>query len=376
MYISILTENQKRLLKTAHGGKYFMIRCLNNRLILIIIAMVVSFSLDCSAFSLNADSIASKGKFPKFCINSLRWFERTFNPADTAYIRGSGYEFNVKLRSSHWMDFNNFYFDSDHRIRMESPFCNSIGFSIQYSIISLGYDVNMDKLFGGADRSSSKFNFEFSTARISGRIYSIRNNEGMNITAFDRERDMVLHYGGIETSTWGIDFTYFFNPRRYSNSAAFSFGKIQRKSCGSFMGGIAFQSQKRNFDFSRLPEPVETWLPDEWRGKNYADNGYNIGLSGGYGFNWVPGKNWTIGIVGMLIPSINYGYLNSERKGYSFRINYRLNFGTVWNHKQWFIGVTVKTDESMVYSHSTLASGLLNIESKLGFRFNLFKSKK
>lgn len=142
------------------------------------------------------------------------------------------------------------------------------------------------------------------------------------------------------------------------------------------MGGIAFQSQKRNFDFSRLPEPVETWLPDKWKGKNYSDNGYNIGLSGGYGFNWVPGKNWTIGIVGMLIPSINYGYLNSERKGYSFRMNYRLNLGTVWNHNQWFIGVTVKTDASMVYSHSTLASGLMNIESKFGFRFNLSNSKK
>ena len=74
----------------------------------------------------------------------------------------------------------------------------------------------------------------------------------------------------------------------------------------------------------------------------------------------------------MVIPSLNYGYVNGDEEQYGFRINYRLNVGMVWNHNRWFIGAAAKVDASAIYSNSTLTNGLVNLEAKIGWRFNLF----
>ncbi len=135
------------------------------------------------------------------------------------------------------------------------------------------------------------------------------------------------------------------------------------------MVGVAYQSQKLHFDFNQLPEDMQHWLPENWKDKNYNSDGYNIGISGGYGHNWVARKNFTFGVMGLVIPSLHYGFLNSEDKGYSFRMNYRLNASAVWNYNRWFIGAVARGDVGLIYSESTLANGLLSIETKIGWRF-------
>lgn len=321
------------------------------------------------AFSVNLDSIASKGKFPKFGVDVYRFADKFFNELDTAYVCSTGYKWNVKFRASSWTDFNGFYFDGKHQMGMLSPFCTSIGADVQFMAVAIGYDINVNKLFGDKDRSKSRFSFEFSSARMSGRYYSIKNDDGMNIKYIDKKLIDEIPFPGVKSSTWGIDVTYYFNHHRYSNQAAFSFGKIQKKSQGSFMVGIAYQSQKLYFDFSQLPDRIKNWLPDNWQGRNYKSDGYSVGLSGGYGYNWVARKKITFGLMGLLIPSLHYGYLNSDDKGYSFRMSYRLNASAVWNHNRWFIGAVARADAGFIYSESTLATGLFSFETKIGWRF-------
>lgn len=325
-----------------------------------------------SALSFNLDSIAAKGRFARFCVGVYRWGDVVFNGIDTCYVRPVGYKWNVKLRSSSWSEFDNFYFSRGHEMMMGTPFCSSIGGDVQFMAVSLGYDININKLFGGQDRSKSKFNFEFSSGLFFARFYSIVNADGMDIIRYGDMNNVKLPYKSVHTTVWGLDATYVFNPRRYSNSAAFSFGKIQVRSQGSWLAGLAFQSQKLDFDFSGLPAEVGEWMPERWRGGRYQADGFSIGFSGGYGFNWVPRRNWTVGVQGLLAPSLYYGYLNGMRKEYGFKMNYRINLGAVWNHKRWFAGVTAKFDSSFIYSGSTLIDGLLNIEAKVGWRFNLF----
>ena len=119
----------------------------------------------------------------KFSVDAYHFVDKFFNELDTAYVGSTGYRWNVKCRASSWSDFNGFYFDGKHQMGMLSPFCTSIGADVQFMAVAIGYDININKLFGGKDRSKSRFNFEFSSARLSGRYYSIKNDDGMNIRA-------------------------------------------------------------------------------------------------------------------------------------------------------------------------------------------------
>lgn len=335
------------------------------------VIIVIACSNAGYALSFDLDTIASKGRFLNFCVSAYRFTDKFFNEIDTAYVCPTGYRWNLKFRACSWTDFNGFYFDGNHQMGMLSPFCTSIGTDVQFMAVSIGYDINVNKIFGGSgkDRSKSRFSFEFSSALLSGRYYSIKNDDGMNIKYIDKKLIDEIPFPGVKSSTWGIDLTYYFNHHRYSNQAAFSFGKIQKRSQGSFMVGVTYQSQKLHFDFSKLPKDMQDWLPEKWKGRDYNSDGYNIGLSGGYGHNWVVRKKVTFGVMGLVIPSLHYGLLNSEDKGYSFRMNYRLNAYAVWNHNRWFIGAVARGDVGFIYSESTLANGLFSLETKIGWRF-------
>ncbi len=114
-------------------------------------------------------------------------------------------------------------------------------------------------------------------------------------------------------------------------------------------------------------------MPEQWKDRVYSSDGYNVGLGGGYGFNWVPCRNLTIGVLAQIIPSLNYGYLNSSEKGCSFRMNYRGGLSVVWNHDRWFVGASARADAGFIYSGSaTQTNALVNFDIKAGWRFNLF----
>ncbi len=242
-----------------------------NRILLCVMAM--STCLSGYAFSWNLDSIADKGRFPHFCVNTYRWADRFFNGSDTAYVQSTGYKMNVKLRTSSWGDMNEFYFDGDDQIRLNSPSTATIGFDVAYMAVALGYDVNISRLFGAVDRTKTRFNFDFSSALLSGRFYSIRNGYGMNLTSVGGQHVDGHFLQNVETSTWGLEAFWYFNSRRYSNAAATNFGKIQLKSQGSFITGLAYQYHKLDFDFSKLPEDLKRNLPEEWRNRWYRADG-------------------------------------------------------------------------------------------------------
>jgi len=134
------------------------------------------------AFSFSADSIAAMGRFPAFCVNVYRNVDRFINSTDSAYVCPSGYAMNVKLRSAGWTDFNSFYFDGDDQIRLHLPFTATVGCEAAFMGLSLGYDISVNRLFGAVDRAKSRINFEFSSALLAGRFYSMRNADGMRLS--------------------------------------------------------------------------------------------------------------------------------------------------------------------------------------------------
>ena len=141
--------------------------------ILMVLTAMVCVAVPGKALSFALDSVAEWGKFPRFCVKTYRWGDRFFNSYDSAYVKGTGYKMNVKLRTNSWIDDNRFLIDHDCKVEMRSPSTNTIGFDITYLAVSLGYDFNINKLFGGVDRRKSKFNFDFTCALFTASLYSI-----------------------------------------------------------------------------------------------------------------------------------------------------------------------------------------------------------
>ena len=331
--------------------------------------------LACSpAYGLSLDSVAGWGRFPRFCVNTYHWGDRFFNSYDSAYVKPTGYRMNVKLRTNSWFDCNDFYLGRGNGIEMRSPATSTIGFDVTYMAVSLGYDININKLFGGIDRTKSKFDFSFSCALFTAGFYSIKNDVGMTISRFGSHTDISIPFKGVRTLTWGIDACYYFNHKKYSYSAAFSFSKLQQRSQGSFSLGLSYCNRNLKFDFNQLPEGLEISLPEQWKNSRYEADMMTFGIKGGYGYNWVPAKGLTVGLECSFIPCLAYGKKNSDKSGYSFILNNRANVSVVYNKDRWFFGLVGRSDAGLVYDrHSTLSNSVLSVEMKIGWRFNLWK---
>lgn len=291
---------------------------------------------------------------------------------DTSYINTTGYKMNIKLRSNCWFDHNDFYWKRNNEIEMRSPATSTVGFDITYLAIALGYDVNINKLLGGIDRTKSKVNFSFSCALFTVGAYSIKNDVGMNVTKFDNKSGFNVPFKGVNTSTLGIDAYYYFNNKRYSHAAAFSFSKIQLRSQGSVLLGLSYCDRNLHFDFSCLPIDMDIELPSYWKNRIYEANMITLGIIGGYGYNCILCRKFTVGVECAIIPSLAYGNKNSDTNEYSFIITNRAAVSTVYNNNRCFFGIIGLSDIGLILdSHSMLANSIVSIEMKIGWRFNL-----
>ena len=341
--------------------------------ILMVLTAMVCVAVPGKALSFALDSVAEWGKFPRFCVKTYRWGDRFFNSYDSAYVKGTGYKMNVKLRTNSWIDDNRFLIDHDCKVEMRSPSTNTIGFDITYLAVSLGYDFNINKLFGGVDRRKSKFNFDFTCALFTASLYSIKNDVGMNLKRVGDMKGINEKFDGVRTSSWGIEAVYFFNNKRYSYAAAFSISKLQLRSQGSFFVGFSYNNQDLNFDFAKLPDYLKPQLPEEWHSRVFTVKEQTCGVKGGYAYNWVPAKHYNIGVSEAVIPSVSKGEQSSVNPGCSFRLYNRLNLSVTWNNRRWFAGILGKTDVAVVADKKTiLANSLFSVEMKVGWRFNLW----
>ena len=189
----------------------------------------------------------------------------------------------------------------------------------------------------------------------------------MNITEYDGKNIDRLKFNGVKTSEWGIEANYFFNNKRYSYAAAFSLSRLQQRSQGSFSLGLSYVNQNYKFDFSQLPNGLDFTGPDK-----YSIRGQSFGVKIGYGYNWIPRRNITLGISESIVPALVIGSSVDNNRCCSFRLSNRLNISFVWNHDRWFLGVVGKSDIALIYDNkSALANGLFSTEIKFGWRFRL-----
>lgn len=348
------------------------------RKLLLLFVMLATAGPNASALSLSLDSIAAWGKFPKFCIDVYRWGDGFFNGYDTTYVVGTGYKFNAKTVTESWIDGYKFYLPNDMNMYTLSEPSTSLGFRLGYLAVSVGYDKNISKFFGGPEtKRREQFSAGFNCSLFTFNMFINDNTGGQNIYRFGskwEDHDPDIDFDGLRSKNFGFEAYYFFNHKKYSQAAAFRFSRVQIKSQGSAFAGVNFENQTFDFNFNGLPDEMKDALPPQWTDYQYHANTKNISIKGGYGYNWVFAPKWTIGFsespsVGMRIAK---GYDGVKTKMRPIFAN-EVQLSVIWNHKQWFAGAIGQWNTSILQENgASFQPQHITGSFHFGYRFNLW----
>lgn len=232
-------------------------------------------------------------KFLNFCMKVYRWADKAFNGVDPDYIEGTGKRWKARLLSDNWNDSYALNIRDQYSIRMISDiYCNA-GAYIQYMAVSVGYSLDLSNIIGNRPANHKKLGFAFSCARFTAELHYEENSGGTVIRKFNRYDDNKLiraDFPGLTLHTYGLDAYYFFNNKRYSQGAAYSYSKIQKRSQGSGIIGFSYNYVNIGMDFNKFPDPLKAVLdPEDVHLYRYHYNSYC--LLTGYGHNFVAGKH-------------------------------------------------------------------------------------
>lgn len=323
-------------------------------------------------FSFNLDSIAQWGKFPHFCVKTYKWGDQFFNGYDSVYVAGTGYKFNIKTTTASWFDTYNFQFPEGKTVIMRSYPTTSIGAYLTYLAVSIGYDINISKIFTGENYTRQHFRFGFNCSLFSFDAFLIKNNSGTIIKRMGNNNvDIPLR--DIKNTVWSIGAYYFFNHKRYSEAAAFNYSRVQKRSQGSFYIGCSINSQLANFNFNTLADEYKTQLSSSWDEMQYNCNIVNYTVRVGYGYNWVFAPKWILGISESPDIGLRTGNVNNTNNQYSISLYNHLNISLIWNNGKWFAGIVGRIEGGIHFDKSAIyANGIAHGEACIGYRFNLW----
>lgn len=314
-------------------------------------------------------------RFVKMCVDFYNWGDRTFNSYDTAYVVGTGKRWKLMVKNDNWIDFYNLKLPESIHIGMVSDIAPNLSASISYMALSFSYMLNLDYLFGGEPVKHRRFDLNFSCSLIAFDVYYSKNLGNTNITQLgDTYRNYNFfnsdyHFTGLTLESFGVDMYYFFNNKKYSQGAAYSYSKYQKRSAGSFISGLTFSRQNVKMNFNTLPDEIIEELPADKRKYHVHYRDYCFML--GYGYNWVFRKNWLLNFT--LIPCVGFNRsLNDteERKKEMFSYNLKAKFALVYNHNRFFYSMNGKFDGHFYRTNKyRFFNSYTNLAFVAGFRF-------
>lgn len=291
------------------------------------------------------DSTVCYPKFPRFCLSVYNWGDRVFNSYDHEYVIGTGKNWKLQAKSYNWLETSTMVFPKGSPILMHSDLYSDAGFSLSFMAASIGYMWNINSIFSEPTKRRT-FNFDFTCSRFSVNYQSVSSEGGMIITRFgdyDDGRHIRYKFSDCSLDSKTLDAYYFFNHRRYSQGAAYSFSKYQLKSAGTALVGVNFTEQKINMDFSSLPDAMLESSP--LVSTTYRSHYRSYSAMGGYAYNWVlRPRKWLVNVTAMA--AIGYKQLidNEEVAQTSEAVASmtRLNVSAIYNHKWLFASLTMK----------------------------------
>lgn len=317
------------------------------------------------------DSTAYHPKFIQFCLDAYRWVDKNFNTYDSDYVISTGKTGKVTLSSDNWLDAYNFRLNKTFPVVMMSHPYSNIGISVDYSILSVGYSVDIGALVDKDKSKHRKTSFAFSCARlyIDGYYWQSKGGSALSRVGATDANMTSVPSEKMEMETLEISGLYIFNYKRFSLPAAYGQSTYQLRSQGTWLAGISGTFCNTHFDFSSLPKDVLDKINLPF---TYYKLDYNaVNLMGGYAYNWVPNKHWlyNIGVVPGF--GITFSYTNSSagRKNL-FSLGIKSMTSLSYHTGNFFTGALLTFNGNMfVTKQIGILSGLTNFQVLAGYRF-------
>ena len=256
------------------------------------------------------DPTIDKPFFLDLVSKAYNFYTKAFNNYDTTYVVGIDQNWKAMLINENWLDsYGGMIANNNMKVFMNSDINSSVGVHLSYLGIGYTYTFDLDNVFGGDPTRHSKWDLSFATSRFSFEAYKSRNSGTVTISRFgdyNNKRLTNKKFSGLSQKTWGIDMYYFFNHRKYSQAAAYSFSKIQKRSAGTMIAGFLISTQNIDIDFSELPQDMISFLPDGGEKLQYKYHHRSYSFLIGYAYNWVFHRNWLYNIT--IAPSIGWNH--------------------------------------------------------------------
>lgn len=316
-------------------------------------------------------------------------FVKSFNDMDTTYIVPNYYNYAAMLQNTNFLQVYRLKAvrDDGHTqtIHMSPKPSFRIGPYFGWRWIFLGYTFDISHPSSAG--KTTELSLSLYSSMLGVDLMYIKNKGDFTIrkvSGFGEQDNLVrgVSFTGADTYTAGINLYYVFNHKRFSYPAAFAQSTVQRKSCGSWMMGFRYDSQRLEFDYNQLPGALlnpsgedNPGLIDEMKISKVSYRNYS--LSVGYAYNWVFAPRFLFSVS--VAPSFGIKQASGERiTGDSFLDNVK-NFNVdfigrgalVWNNNRWFAGVSA-VSHFYVYSKErfSMTNNVNYVNVYVGFNFN------
>lgn len=277
----------------------------------------------------------------------VKWAVKNMTEVDSSYVEKSHYDWTVRARYKTTQEFMDIETDDGMKVEMKSQVTHKVGPNISWRFLSAGISYDFSYKITDPDRKkeewgvsafSQMFNIDL-VYRRTGGDYSIRNltlpyDEVIGHNPFYLKTDPEYNDPNYKISDFFVDFLndsdisgtlvksttigangyYVFNHKRFSYPAAWSKGARQKISVGSPLAGFGYTSHQIENDFhifllsaislSRVNEILENKpLFDEEKAMKSSNLFTRLNYSdytfwGGYAYNWVPSRNFIVGLSG------------------------------------------------------------------------------
>ena len=288
-----------------------------------------------------SDSTIIYPRFPGFCVTVYNGADRVFNTSDQDYVVPTGKKWKVWWKTSGWTDSYSLDMPDNIHIRMLSHMYMSTGPYISFMAVSVGYAANLNRLISHEPARQKRFDFSFSTSLFEFDIYYTRNRGGTAIRRFEpysQGKYIDVDFPSLQLENYGLAAFYFLNHGRYYRGAAYNYSKIQKRTQGSWIFGVAASHQYIDFDLSTLPYEMIMYMPADARMHfKFVYNDYC--LIAGYGWNLVFNPHWVFNVTGMPAFGLRHCMADNDdgRKNLP-AISRAARSGLAYNLRNFFVG--------------------------------------
>ncbi len=282
---------------------------------------------------------------------------------DTDYLERPARRWSVSLggnMSTTGLEVTSSINGKDCHTKMDADKTLTTSLSVAYSGLSLSLSLNPAKLSG------KETDWELN-------LTSYGNRMGVDITATDSktmsgtmrfsDRMVDLATGDIRQKLFYLNGYYAFNYRRFSYPAAFQQSYIQKQSAGSWLLNASVYGSRTTTENLLTVNSQLDYL--------------KVAFGGGYGYNWVPQKNWLFHISGaptLCLFSHSRLEIDGEREQLRWHFPEFIISGkgaVVYRYKKWFVGANMVFNFSVNGEDNSLQA--MNTrwfaKSFIGFKF-------